>query len=77
MIMFTGEGFEARNPRAIRHVIGWRHGGETKVENLDMGCCAHHDQIQAAEWTIDVSTGEPRCRAGAEHSRAPRTGSCQ
>jgi 5-methylcytosine-specific restriction protein A len=44
----------------IHHVIEWQHGGETKVENLVMLCCQHHDQIHATEWTIDMSTGTPR-----------------
>jgi 5-methylcytosine-specific restriction protein A len=44
----------------VHHVIEWRHGGETKVENLVMLCCAHHDQVHSTEWTIDMSTGIPR-----------------
>jgi len=42
------------------HVIEWQHGGETKIENVVMLCCQHHDQIHATEWTIDMSTGIPK-----------------
>jgi 5-methylcytosine-specific restriction protein A len=44
----------------VHHVIEWRHGGRTDVENLVMLCCAHHDQIHSSEWTIDMSTGKPK-----------------
>ena len=41
-------------------MIEWQHGGRTDVDNLVMLCCAHHDQIHATEWTIDMSTGIPK-----------------
>jgi len=44
----------------VHHVIEWQHGGETKVENLVMVCCEHHDQVHETEWTIDMSTGLPK-----------------
>jgi hypothetical protein len=44
----------------VHHVIEWRHGGETRPENLAMLCCEHHDQIHATEWSIDMSTGKPQ-----------------
>jgi hypothetical protein len=41
------------------HVIEWRHGGGTTIDNVVMLCRAHHDHIHATEWTIDMSTGIP------------------
>ncbi len=44
----------------VHHVIEWRHGGTTSIDNLVMLCGAHHDQIHDTEWTIDMSTGIPQ-----------------
>jgi 5-methylcytosine-specific restriction protein A len=55
----------------VHHVIAWQHGGETKVENLVMLCCHHHDQIHS---TSGRSTGPPAQPGSSHHPGWPSCG---
>ncbi len=63
----------------LHHVIWWRHGGRTDLDNLLPVCVRHHHKIHDADWTITLgpnrqltihypdgtvqSTGPPTIRA--------------
>ena len=38
----------------LHHVIWWRHGGRTDLDNLLPVCVRHHHKIHDAGWTIDL-----------------------
>jgi 5-methylcytosine-specific restriction protein A len=41
------------------HVIWWRHGGPTDVDNLAMLCARHHTCVHAGHWRIKMIDGLP------------------
>jgi hypothetical protein len=38
----------------LHHVIWWRHGGCTDLDNLLPVCSRHHHNIHDADWTITL-----------------------
>ncbi len=38
----------------LHHVIWWRHGGRTDLDNILPVCVRHHHKIHDAGWTIDL-----------------------
>jgi hypothetical protein len=34
----------------IHHVVWWRHGGRTDLDNLLPVCVAHHTELHGDEW---------------------------
>jgi hypothetical protein len=47
----------------IHHVIPWRHGGETHVDNGVLLCWYHHRTIDTSGWNIRMIKGVPQVRA--------------
>jgi hypothetical protein len=47
----------------IHHVIPWRHGGETHVDNGVLLCWYHHHTIDTSGWNIRMIKGVPQVRA--------------
>lgn len=41
------------------HVVWWRHGGTTDVENLALVCTRHHTEIHSGVWTLLMRDGVP------------------
>ena len=41
------------------HVVWWRHGGPTDVDNLALLCARHHSAVHAGHWRIDMIDGLP------------------
>jgi hypothetical protein len=41
------------------HIIPWRSGGRTDLENLVSLCSYHHDRHEADGWTIHIDDGVP------------------
>jgi hypothetical protein len=41
------------------HVIPWRHGGQTNLNNLCLLCDFHHDRIDTGGWTITIRDNVP------------------
>ncbi|MFZ0157520.1 MAG: HNH endonuclease signature motif containing protein, partial [Kineosporiaceae bacterium] len=41
------------------HVIWWRHGGSTDVDNLVLLCARHHTAVHAGSWQIQMIEGVP------------------
>jgi HNH endonuclease len=39
------------------HVKWWKHGGETKLENLALVCRRHHRMLHEEGWTIERTGG--------------------
>ena len=38
----------------LHHVIWWRHGGRTDLDNLLPVCVRHHHKIHDTGWTIEL-----------------------
>ncbi len=38
----------------LHHVVWWRHGGRTDLDNLLPVCSAHHHEIHHGGWTITL-----------------------
>ena len=38
----------------LHHVIWWRHGGRTDLDNLLPVCVHHHHKIHDAGWTVTL-----------------------
>jgi hypothetical protein len=47
----------------IHHVIPWRHGGKTHVDNGVLLCWYHHRTIDTSGWNIRMVDGTPQVRA--------------
>jgi hypothetical protein len=47
----------------IHHVIPWRHGGKTHVDNGVLLCWYHHRTIDTSGWNIRMINGTPQVRA--------------
>jgi hypothetical protein len=47
----------------IHHVIPWRHGGTTHVNNGVLLCWYHHHTIDTSGWNIRMIQGTPQVRA--------------
>jgi hypothetical protein len=47
----------------IHHVIPWRHGGTTHVNNGVLLCWYHHHTIDTSGWNIRMVKGVPQVRA--------------
>jgi hypothetical protein len=47
----------------IHHVIPWRHGGKTHVDNGVLLCWYHHHTIDTSGWNIRMVNGTPQVRA--------------
>jgi hypothetical protein len=47
----------------IHHVIPWRHGGETHVDNGVLLCWYHHRTIDTSGWEIRMVHGMPQVKA--------------
>jgi hypothetical protein len=41
------------------HVVAWRHGGGTDLDNLCLLCDWHHDQIDRHGWRVTMRNGRP------------------
>jgi hypothetical protein len=41
------------------HVIPWRDGGKTDLDNLCLLCDHHHDRIDTGGWQVSMRNGTP------------------
>ncbi len=41
------------------HVIWWRHGGRTDIDNLALLCSRHHTLVHTGEWELAIRDGIP------------------
>jgi hypothetical protein len=41
------------------HIIHWRDGGLTNLDNLTLICDRHHDQVHTEHWIITMRDGHP------------------
>ena len=68
-------GCETRFDRCkIHHVVWWRHGGRTDLENLLPLCVHHHTQVHRDGWIITLGPGRTltlRLPDGTIHNTGP------
>jgi hypothetical protein len=60
----------------LHHIIWWRHGGRTDLDNLLPVCVRHHHKIHDAGWTIDLGPNRQltiRYPDGTIHTTGPPT----
>jgi hypothetical protein len=41
------------------HVIWWRHGGGTDIDNLALVCGRHHSDLHTGHWQLEMIDGVP------------------
>jgi hypothetical protein len=46
----------------VHHVIPWRHGGKTDIDNAVLLCWYHHHTIDTSGWDIRIVNGQPEIR---------------
>ncbi|MFZ0158738.1 MAG: HNH endonuclease signature motif containing protein, partial [Kineosporiaceae bacterium] len=56
------------------HVVWWRHGGPTDIDNLVLLCARHHTAVHAGHWQIQMIDGIPWVLAprALDPTRTPR-----
>jgi hypothetical protein len=58
----------------LHHVIWWRHGGLTNLDNLIPICTKHHTKIHHDDWTIELGPNREltlRLPDGTIHTTGP------
>lgn len=58
----------------IHHVVWWRHGGRTDLDNLIPVCTRHHTRIHDSEWIVELGPNREltlRLPDGAVRSTGP------
>ena len=58
----------------LHHVIWWRHGGRTDLDNLLPVCTRHHGKIHHDDWTIELGPNREltlRLPDGTVHTTGP------
>jgi hypothetical protein len=58
----------------LHHIIWWRHGGPTDLDNLLPVCAVHHTRIHHDHWTIELGPNRQltlRLPDGTTHTTAP------